>query len=216
MTSKSLPRRKANRVRRKLPLARDEAARRPNNSLEVDRRHLLSGAVAALIAAMVRSPAARASMSEATQIITLTAIPAGEPVQPYPFVLFYDLSRYLTVRVDLDHALARDHFEYFRKEEWGWTNAAKLYQTLRRELEAGTGSAPELLMSGRLSKLDQWFAQHILDAWYEGFYRYDGQEIRITYDRAMMWDAVRDFVPVQGLSDGEYGYWAVPPKLRDK
>jgi hypothetical protein len=181
----------------------------------IDRRQTVVGIAAFLLAALVRSPAARASMREKTQVITSTAISPGEPIKPYPFELFYDLSRYLTVEVNLDRALAQTHFEYFRKEEWGWTNAANLYALLRRELETGMGSAPELLMSGRLSKLDQWFAQHILDAWYEGFYRYDGMEVRVSYDTAMMWDAVRDFVPVQGLSDGEYGYWAVAPQLRD-
>jgi hypothetical protein len=181
----------------------------------IDRRQALAGVTALLLAATTRSPAARASMREKTQIITSTAIAPGEPSKPYPFELFYDLSRYLTVQVDLDSASAKTLFEYFRKEEWGWTNAAKLYATLRRELEAGMGSAPELLMARRLSKLDQWFAEHMLGAWYDGFYRYDNQEIRVAYDKAMMWEAVRDFVPVQGLSDAEYGYWSVAPQLRD-
>lgn len=154
-------------------------------------------------------------MRDETRLINSTAISPGEPIQPYPFELFYDLSRYLTVRAKLNRDLAHFHFGYFREEEWGWTNAARFYATLRQELGNGIESAPELLMSGRLSPFDLWFARHILDAWYEGFYRYEGKETRVTYDRALMWEAVRDFVPVQGLSDAQYGYWAKPPQLRE-
>ena len=184
-------------------------------SAVIDRRQVLTGTAALIVAAMVQSPAARASMREKTKAIASTAIAAGEPIKPYPFQLFYDLSRYLTVRVELDRELAYTHFDYFRQEEWGWTNAAKFYATLRRELDSGIVSAPELLLSGRLSAFDQWFARHILDAWYEGFYRYEGREIRVTYEKALIWDVVRDLVPVQGLSDRQYGYWATPPKLRE-
>lgn len=182
--------------------------------MSIDRRQVLNGALASLAAALLAAPGARASLRDKTQAISVTAIPPGEPIKPYPFELFYDLSRYLTVRVDLDRELARSHFAYFSQEEWGWTNAAKLYALLRHELDAGTGSAPELLMSGRLPDLEQWFAEHMLDAWYEGFYRYDGKEVRLTYDKALMWDVVSDFVPIQGLSDAPYGYWAQRPQLR--
>lgn len=170
-----------------------------------------------LFAAALRSPAAYAEMQDKTKAITRTAMPPGEPVNPYPFALFYDLSRYLTLRVELDRKLASLHFENFRQEEWGWVNAARFYATLRQELDQGTvTSAPELLMSGRLGATEQWFVQHMLDAWYEGFYRYEGAEIRVTYEKALMWDAVGDMVPVQGLSGAEYGYWSMAPKLREK
>ena len=183
--------------------------------MSIDRRRVLNGALAGFAALLLAAPGARASMREKTQAISATAIAPGEPTKPYPFELFYDLSRYLTVRVDLDRDLARDYFEHFNREEWGWTNAAKLYAILRRELASGTSSAPELLMSKSLSEFDQWFAEHMLDAWYDGFYRYDGQEVRLTYEKAFMWDAVSDFLPVQGLSAAAYGYWAVAPQLRD-
>lgn len=183
--------------------------------MSIDRRQVLNGTLASLAAALLAVPGAQASLRKTTQAIGATAIPPGEPIKPYPFELFYDLSRYLTARVDLDRQLARSHFAYFSQEEWGWTNAAKLYALLRHELTSGTGSAPELLMSGRLADLDQWFAEHMLDAWYEGFYRYDGKEVRLTYDRALMWDVVSDFVPIQGLSDAPYGYWAQRPHLRE-
>ena len=170
-----------------------------------------------LFAAALRSPAARAAMRDKTTAITRTAIPPGEPVKPYPFALFYDLSRYLTLRVDLDRQLAHLHFENFRREEWGWMNAARIYAALRRDLDQGiVASAPEMLMRGGLDATERWFVQHMLDAWYEGFYRYEGAEIRVTYDKALMWDAVSDIVPVQGLSGAEYGYWSSAPKLREK
>jgi hypothetical protein len=182
----------------------------------IDRRHAMAGGAAALFAALIRSPAAAARLRDVTQTILSTAVLPGEPVKPWPFELFYDLSRFVTVRAELDRDLALAHFAHFEKEEWGWTNAAKFYATLRRELAAGTGSAPELLMSGRLSAFDKWFAQHILDAWYEGFYRYEGAELRVTYEKALMWDSVRGLVPVQGLSGAEYGYWTVAPVLEDR
>jgi len=92
-----------------------------------------------------------------------------------------------------------------------WSIAAKLYAKLRKALDTGFVSAPEFLASGQLNELEQWFAEHILEAWYDGIYRYDGSEIRVTFEGALMWDAVEGIVPVQGLSDAEYGYWGKRP-----
>jgi hypothetical protein len=188
---------------------------RRERSMAIHRRQVLICTASAVLTAMVGSPAARGAMREQTQTISATALPAGEPTQPFAFDLFYDLSRYLTARPQLDRDLAQEFFAEFRQEEWGWANAGRLYGIIRQELDAGVGSAPELLSSGRLSDLDQWFAQHILDAWYEGIYRYDGAERRVTYERALMWDPVRDLVPVQGLSDADYGYWGSRPAKGD-
>lgn len=144
--------------------------------------------------------------------ILKTASPVQAPGEPLGFGLFFDLSRLITARAKLDADLARDLFAEFVQEEWGGTNAARLYARFRKDLEAGlVASIPELLASGRLGDLDQWFAQHILDGWYEGIYRYDGREKRVTYARALMWEPVQGLLPVQGLSDLEYGYWAERP-----
>lgn len=181
--------------------------------MKVDRRQVLSGAAATAFAAVVASPAALAAARDATELIRSTAGRPGKAAPPLDFGLFYDLSRFVTARVELDRDLARALFDLFRQEEWAWANAASLYGIIHDELKTGIGSAPELLARGWLSDGDLWFGQHVLEAWYEGFYRFEGREIRVTYEGALMWEAVAGIVPVQGLSDAEYGYWATRPAI---
>jgi len=184
-------------------------------TLAIDRRQMVIGATSVALTSLFASPLALAAAREQTLIINSTAIPVEPGSKPWKFDLFFDLSRYITARSELDMKTAQLLFEQFRREEWGWANAARLYSKLRDALSMGAASVPDFLIDGQLSDLDQWFAQHILDAWYEGFYRYEGTEIRVTYEKALMWEAVRDVVPVQGLSDAEYGYWSKRPQNGD-
>lgn len=180
--------------------------------MSIQRRQILLAGGSLALAAL---PGISLSMAEArsrTSLISATAIPTPEARAPLQFELFYDLSRYITLNVDLDRGLAQRHFENFSNEEWGWKIAARVYVLIREAIARGVRSAPDFLDSGELSDLDQWYAQHVLDAWYEGIYRYDGKEIRVTYEDALMWHAVKDIFPVQGLSDAAYGYWHEPPR----
>ena len=183
--------------------------------MAIDRRQIVIGAASVALSSLFATPLALAAAREQTLIINSTAIAVKSGSAPWKFDLFFDLSRYITARSELDQETAQLHFEQFRREEWGWANAARLYSKLRDALDKGAASVPEFLATGQLSDLDQWFAQHILDAWYEGFYRYDGAEIRVTFEKALMWEVVNDIVPVQGLSDAEYGYWSKRPQLGD-
>lgn len=178
------------------------------------REALVQGSCAAL-ALIVGTAEGRAAAREQTAIIARSAVPVRPETKPLAFDLFYDLSRYITAKATLDTALANLHFEYFRREEWGWVTAARLYARIHDELRNGLGSVPELLAANKLPQLEQWYAQHIFDAWYEGFYRYDGAEVRVTFANALMWKVVEDMVPVLGHSDREYGYWAEPPAAGD-
>lgn len=153
----------------------------------------------------------RAAARDQTSIILRSAIAVPPETKPLPFDLFYDLSRFITANAALDTKVAHQHFEHFRREEWGGVTAARVYARINAELRNGLGSALELLAANKLPELEQWYAQHIFDAWYEGFYRYDGAETRITFADALMWKAVEGIVPVLGYSDREYGFWAEPP-----
>ena len=86
---------------------------------------------------------------------------------------------------------------------------------VQAEAPIGNGSAPEILAAEELPHLDQWYCEHILDAWYEGFYRYDGGEVRVLYEDALMWTLVDDVLPIRGLSDRPYGFWGEPPGTGD-
>jgi hypothetical protein len=181
----------------------------------IDRRQLILGCSPAILTLLLGTVTARAAAKEQTSIIRQSAIPVRPPKKPFDFDLFYDLSRYISARSELDRRVARMHFEYFRMEEWGWQTAAKLYAIINSELSNGLSSVPELMARRALPDLEQWFAQHILDAWYEGFYRYEGAEVRVTFEDALMWGVVEGIVPVQGLSTAEYGFWAEPPGRGD-
>lgn len=179
--------------------------------MQIDRRRVLAGS-AAMLSFLTWSPEIRAMALEETLIINRTALPVREATSPLSFDLFYDLSRYITARSELNQSAALELFEYFRKEEWGWFIAARVYTNIRKELKITTVSVPEILSKNRFPELDQWYCRHILDAWYEGMYRYDGSEVRLIYDKALMWTVLEDVLPVQGLSDKEYGYWEEPPE----
>jgi hypothetical protein len=177
----------------------------------INRRQTLANGSCALLAMLVGTAAARSAAREETSLIRQSAIAPREARKPLDFELFYDLSRYITARSQLDRRVAQLHFEYFRREEWGGVTAARLYAVIQSELDTGLASVPELLAARKLPELEHWYAQHVLDAWYEGFYRYDGAEVRVTFADALMWKAVEGIVPVQGMSEAEYGFWAEPP-----
>lgn len=184
--------------------------------MNIDRRQVLAGA-AAMLPFLTWSPEALAKALDETQIINRTAVPVREATSPLEFDLFYDLSRFITARSELDRDAAQLLFEHFAREEWGWFIAARVYANTREKLKITTGSVPEILSRNQLPELDQWYCEHILDAWYEGMYRYEGSEIRVIYKDALMWTLVDDVLPVQGLSDKPYGYWGERPNVeRDK
>lgn len=177
----------------------------------IDRRQTILLGTSAGLSWLLRSAESKAESSDQTQKIQSTAIAPRPPQRPLDFELFFDLSRYITARADLKRSTAMLHFPYFAKEEWGWFIAGNLYSRFADELSQGIPSIPHLMGSGKLSQLDQWYAQHILDSWYEGFYRYEGREVRVTYVEALMWKAVEGFLPIQGHSDLPYGFWADAP-----
>ena len=181
----------------------------------MNRREALIQGTCATLAMVLGTVESRATAREQTAIIARSAIAVRPESRPLPFDLFYDLSRYVTARSTLDAKVANLHFEHFRREEWGWVTAARLYALIDNELRNGLASVPELLVANKLPQLEQWYAQHLFDAWYEGFYRYDGAEVRVTFADALMWRAVEGIVPVLGHSDREYGFWAEPPAPGD-
>ena len=172
---------------------------------------MVLGGSAAILSALTLSPTAQAAALEQTLRINRTAGPAAAARKPLAFELFYDLSRYVTARADLDVDAARDLHEHFAAEEWGHVIAARVYANLRTATSDGTASGPAVLAARTFDDLDQWYCEHILDAWYEGMYRYDGLELRVLYEDALMWTPVADALPVAGLSDRDYGFWTERP-----
>lgn len=164
-----------------------------------------------MLAVLCGSAPARAASEAQTALISRSALKSPKAEPPLEFDLFFDLSRYITARSELDTTVARQHFHHFSQEEWGWKTAGEVYTQLQEALANGIGSMPELMTGGTLSDLHQWYAQHVLEAWYEGIYRYDGAETRVTLEHALMWSDVRGIFPVQGLSDADYGFWGEKP-----
>lgn len=179
--------------------------------MPIDRRQVLTGMTTAFLVGFLGSPRALADAREQTRIIGQSAVAPAKAAPPLDFDLFYDLSRYVTARSGLDRRTARLHHEAFRNEQWSWANAARLYAAIRDAVASDMASAPELMLSGRLDRVDQWFAEHLLETWYTGWYHFEGVSRRLTYEHALMWQVVDDFMPIQGLSDAEYGSWARQP-----
>lgn len=143
---------------------------------------------------------------------------AGLPGTPAPdnpsFDVFYHLSRMLTCRDKLDDAVARKMFALFQEEPWGKQHISRCYTKIKTALQdrADRVTMPDLISEAIFDEGEAWFAGHLLMTWYLGAYYHERTEpIRVTWEGALMWDAVDDITGIPGVSGGEPDFWAGTP-----
>lgn len=115
---------------------------------------------------------------------------------------FLQLSKLLTGSSDVEHHTAATMFETFRKEPWGMEHMYRVYSKIRDVSEL------------QLSKMDdgeRWFTGHLLNTWITGIYYHESGNRTISYEHALMYDALTDLRPVPGYCDREFGFWSKPP-----
>ena len=179
----------------------------------LDRRAALRRIADAILGTALATSAARSALAAETASVLSRALPRlDDPARP-SFKVFFALSRLVTCRSRLDPKAAEKLYPLFMEEPWGPKHVATAYMELTAALKNASAacSAPELIAAGVLGKGERWFCEHLLTTWYLGIYYHQRKTVRALYEEALMWDPVRNFTTIPGLTGGEPGYWINPP-----
>jgi hypothetical protein len=139
--------------------------------------------------------------------------PPGDPQAP-SFEVFLELSRIVLLRDRLDEQTARSMYRIFRDEQWGPKHIHTAYAVLRAAIiERGKKANPANPVSRSvLGAGEKWFVSHLITTWYLGVYYHERHPTqRITYEHALMFDAVRGTLPIPYFESTGYGAWAELP-----
>lgn len=139
------------------------------------------------------------------------ALPPLDATQPASVEVFHALSQLVTCRDDLDPAVTARLFPLFMDEPWGPKHIATAYSRLRAAaISQGTFCPPGAGVD--LGAEERWFVEHLLTTWYLGvYYHVDLPTRRMTYEGALMFDAVAGFLPLPLVERVSFGAWAQPP-----
>ena len=134
--------------------------------------------------------------------------PGTEP----PFDVFLALSNLVTCRTALDQEMARRMYPLFLDEPWGPEHITKSYRAISAlvpEMPEPVGVAA-CFKGARLGKGEAWFVSHLLTTWYLGIYYHEERPTRrVGYETALMFDPIREDIPVWFTGSREINYWAV-------
>ncbi len=78
-------------------------------------------------------------------------------------------------------------------------------------LAAGYGSAVAALANGETGPATTEVGNAIVAAWYSGLYETGKGQAVLTYDQALLWNALA-FTKPMGECGGDTGYWGQPPQ----
>ncbi len=149
--------------------------------------------------------------ANACNILAPQALPVLEAEDNPSFEVFLRLSQWVTCRPELDENVARAHFKVFQNEPWGKEHISRCFLKVKAAVETNAVqvSVPKMLKDEAFDGGEAWFIGHLLTTWYLGAYYHERTEpIRVTYEGALMWDAVADIAGIPGISGGEPDFWA--------
>jgi len=139
----------------------------------------------------------------------------GPTDRPPSFEIFLALSQLVTLRQQLDDAVARRMFPLFLDEPWGEHH---IHSTYAQILSLTRTSGDELLQqahpaaSSTLGKGQAWFAAHLLTTWYLGIYYHERMPpVRVAYSEALMHDIAHPAIPRRFVEAVGFGSWSSPP-----
>jgi len=73
----------------------------------------------------------------------------------------------------------------------------------------------EGIVLAQLDEGEHWFLGHLLTTWVTGIYYHDKENVVVSYEHALMHEALKEIRPVPGLSTETFGFWHEPPaKIR--
>lgn len=126
--------------------------------------------------------------------------------------VFSALSSIITLRDNLDKQTTERMYKVFMDEPWGPNYILRLYN----KLSVAIGNKKRLPLKDPAWQLDdgeKWFAGHLLTTWYLGIYYHEKRPTqRITFEHALMFDSVRDSIPIPYFENTPFGEWGNPPK----
>ena len=93
-------------------------------------------------------------------------------------------------------------------EPWGAEHISGAYRKLRQQ--PNESATVEKLTEG-----EGWFVSHLLTTWYLGVYYHEKRPTqRVTYEHALMFDAVKDWLPIPLLESTGPGNWQKSPEKK--
>lgn len=161
----------------------------------------------------------RRQMSKALALLFagLTLLPkptlaGGERKDHISLEQFRILSTYLTGQSALDPGMLRDIFAALIQEPWGKEHMQRLMHKLFPDYPQSMRPRTPLLVPRNLDDAERWFAGHILTTWMTGIYYHEIGNRTISYEHALMFEALKDIRPVPGMSTEPFGFWQEPPR----
>jgi hypothetical protein len=182
------------------------------------RRELILAMAAAIGSMTLSGPARAAALAVIQETLALPEPDPGTGDTP-SFDLFFRLSKLVTGRSRLDPAVARRMHDVFNGEPWVRKHAETAYAQIVAALRARneTATVAELVARGIVQDGEKWFVSHLLTTWYLGvYYHPDRDDVRITFDKALMHELLADYRPVPGFSDRETGFWHDRPDVSER
>jgi len=153
---------------------------------------------------------------------SLTTIGIHLPESSYfgtpSYDVFLALSKLVTCRETLNEDVARKMYPLFLDEPWGPEHIRSTYMALRSAVlaQAAKREMPELVEGASLREAERWFVSHLLATWYLGIYNHHERPTqRITYEGALMYDALQGAIPVWFSGERTPGYWTEPPNATE-
>ncbi len=146
--------------------------------------------------------------------VELALPPAGDPNHP-TFEIFQALCSIVFAREDLDPTLTQRMYEVFMDEPRGPRHIGRTYARLREAIARQAWNPQERRAApvARLDADERWFVSHLVTTWYLGIYYHMERPTQlITYEDALMYDAMRGLIPKPFFESVGYGRWAeLPP-----
>ncbi|MFT6490712.1 MAG: hypothetical protein ACJAXQ_001495 [Parvibaculaceae bacterium] len=129
------------------------------------------------------------------------------------FNTFKALSQIVTFRSDLHEPTLETIYRVFHDEPWMAEHTLTSYEQLKPFInqEIAPTSNPKLA----LGEGQKWFTEHLLTTWYLGIYYHDRtQPIRVAYEHALMFDAIKETQPIPLIdATGPRGWSSKPEAL---
>ena len=181
---------------------------------KLSRREVLENLGKSIVVGMFAGANSAASYAEMTKkLLQLPEVNLENPKDP-SFDVFFRLSQWVTCRRELDKAIAQKMFPLFQAEPWGKNHLASTYEKLQTKLRHRNeeGSILEMMNTEVLGEGEVWFASHILTTWYLGIYYHESREpVRVTYEGALVWQALDGWTNPPGFTTLEPGHWSKEP-----
>ena len=130
------------------------------------------------------------------------------------FELFLALSQLVTARDQLDQQMAEKMYPLFMAEPWGAHHISSTYQQILAFTDNPIDgqSASVLPDRSRLDEGQAWFADHLLATWYLGVYYHESSPTqRVGHEYCLMFDAIRNKLPIPYVEATGFGGWATVP-----